>query len=93
MLAATTAGVCAIVNTYHHTEGNSYIERFHRGLKEEEVWSSEYRNLMEARENISRYLDEYNQDRPHRGVGNRTPKEALGSFAVLTKKRGPDCLN
>jgi transposase InsO family protein len=40
---------------------------------------------MEARENISRYLDEYNQDRPHRGFGNRTPKEALGSFAVLAK--------
>ena len=48
---------------------------------------------MEARENISRYLDEYNQDRPHRGVGNRTPKEAFASFAVLTKKRGSDCLN
>jgi hypothetical protein len=69
MLTATKAGVCAIVNTYHHTE----------------VWSSEYRNLMEARENISRYLDKYNQDRPHRGVGNRTPKVALGSFAVLSK--------
>ena len=24
-------------------EGNSYIERFHRSLKEEEVWTSEYR--------------------------------------------------
>ena len=93
MLAATKAGVCAILNTYHHTEGNGYIERFHRSLNEEEVWSSEYRNLMEARENISRYLDEYNQDRPHRGDGNRTPKEALGSFAVLAKKRGRDCLN
>ena len=74
------------MNTYHHTaEGSSYIERFHRSLKEEEVWSSEYRNLMEARENISRYLEEYNQDSPHRGVGNRNPKEAFASSAVLTK--------
>ena len=70
---------------YHHPEGNSYIERFHRSLKEEEVWSSEYRYLMEARENISRYLEEYNQDSPHRGVGNRNPKEAFASFAVLSK--------
>lgn len=54
---------------YHHPEGNSYIERF---LKEEEVWTSEYRSLEEARENIGRYLQEYNQDRAHRGVGNRT---------------------
>ena len=28
---------------YHHPEGNSYIERFHRGWKEEEVWTAEYR--------------------------------------------------
>jgi transposase InsO family protein len=27
---------------YHHPEGNSCIERFHRSLKEEEVWTSEY---------------------------------------------------
>jgi putative transposase len=60
---------------YHHPEGNSYIERFHRSLKEEEVWTSEYRSLTEAREGIGRYLEEYNQDRPHRGVGNRTPHE------------------
>src|SRR5215467_1715438 len=30
---------------YHHPEGNSYIERFHRSLKEEEVWTTEYRNI------------------------------------------------
>jgi putative transposase len=70
---------------FHHPEGNSYIERFHRSLKEEEVWASEYRNLTEARESIARYLEEYNQDRPHRGVGNRTPREAFLSFAALTK--------
>ncbi len=70
---------------YHHPEGNSYIERFHRSLKEEEVWTSEYRSLAEARENIGRYLEEYNHDRPHRGVKNRTPHEAFLDFAVLTK--------
>ena len=72
---------------YHHPEGNSYIERFHRSLKEEEVWTSEYRSLGEARENIGRYLEEYNRDRPHHGVGNRTPNEAFLSFAVLTKNQ------
>jgi transposase InsO family protein len=87
MLAATKAGVCAILNTYHHTEGKSYIERFHRSLKEEELWSSEYRYLMEARENTSRYLDEYNQDRPHRGVGNRTPKGRSRLLQFLLKTR------
>jgi transposase InsO family protein len=27
---------------YHHPEGNSYIERFHRSLKEEEAWAAEF---------------------------------------------------
>jgi Integrase core domain len=66
---------------YHHPEGNSYIERFHRSLKEEEVWAAEYRSLQEARDSIARWIEEYNHDRPHRGVQNRTPHEAL-AFAT-----------
>ena len=67
---------------YHHPEGNSYIERFHRSLKEEEVWTAEYRSLEEARVGITTWIEEYNHDRPHRGVGNRTPHEAFLAFAV-----------
>jgi len=71
---------------YHHPEGNSYIERFHRSLKEEEVWTAEYRSLEEARASIARWIEEYNHDRPHRGVGNRTPHEAFLAFAAVLKK-------
>jgi integrase-like protein len=70
---------------YHHPEGNSYIERFHRSLKEEEVWTAEYRSLEEARASIARWIEEYNHDRPHRGVGNRTPHEAFLAFAAGLK--------
>jgi len=37
---------------YHHPEGNSTstVSPQHRSLKEEEVWTSEYRSLTEARE-------------------------------------------
>jgi putative transposase len=70
---------------YHHPEGNSYIERFHRSLKEEEVWTAEYRNVQEARVSIARWIEEYNHDRPHCGVGNRTPREAFLSFAGVLK--------
>jgi putative transposase len=61
---------------YHHPEGNSCIERFHRSLKEEEVWAAEYRSVQGARESIGRWIQEYNHDRPHHGVQNRTPHEA-----------------
>jgi transposase InsO family protein len=70
---------------YHHAEGNSYIERFHRSLKEEGVWTAEYRSLEEARASIARWIEEYNHDRPHRGVGNRTPHEAFLAFAGVLK--------
>ncbi len=70
---------------YHHPEGNSYIERFHRSLKEEEVWTAEYRSVEEARASIARWIEEYNHDRPHRGVRNRTPHEAFLAFAGVLK--------
>jgi hypothetical protein len=32
----------------NHPEGNSYIERFHHSLKEEEVWLNEYQSFDQA---------------------------------------------
>ena len=83
-----TLGRLGITNrrtAYHHPEGNSYIERFHRSLKGAEIWTVEYRTLEEAWASIARWIEEYNQNRPHRGVGNHTPHEAFLAFAVLTK--------
>jgi putative transposase len=69
---------------YNHPEGNGLIERFHRSLKEEEVWLHEYRSLEEARQNIARYLHEYNHHRPHQSLKNRTPHEAHAAFQTIT---------
>jgi hypothetical protein len=71
----------------NHPEGNSYIERFHRSLKEEEVWTAGYHDVQEARASIAHWIQEYNHDRPHRGVQNRTPHEAFLSFAVDLKNQ------
>lgn len=78
-------GVTHRRTAYHHPEGNSYIERFHRSLKEEEVWAAEYRSLEEGRDSIVRWITEYNHDRPHGGVENPTPHEAFLAFAVDLK--------
>jgi putative transposase len=78
-------GVTHRRTAYHHPEGNSYIERFHRSLKEEEVWTAEYRSVDEARASIGRWIEEYNHDRPHRGIRNRTPHEAFLAFAGVLK--------
>jgi len=66
---------------FNHPEGNGMIERFHRSLKEEEIWLNEYRTLEEARQSIGNWIEEYNQDRPHRALKNQTPREARAGFA------------
>lgn len=66
-------------------ERNSYIERFHRSLEEEEVWTAEYRSLEEAGDSIACWIQEYNYYRlPHRGVENRTPARSFLGFRGCT---------
>ncbi len=66
---------------YHHPEGNSYSGRFHRSLKEEEVWTAEYRSLEEAR-SIARWIEDYNHDGQHPSLSDRTPREAFVGLKV-----------
>jgi hypothetical protein len=68
------------LSTYHHPEGNSYIERLHRSLKE-------------ARASIARRIEEYNYDRASPGSPKSHSARGFLGFRRCTKKRGPDCLN
>jgi putative transposase len=73
-----TLGQLGIVHrrtAYNHPEGNGRIERFHRSLKEEEVWLNEYQSLDQARDSIRRWIHQYNHQRPHQALKNRTPAE------------------
>jgi Integrase core domain len=74
---------------YNHPEGNSYIERFHRSLKEEEVWLNEYESFDQAELNIARWIEEYNHDRPHHGLQGRTPHESRAQFLAQTLQTWP----
>ncbi len=85
----TQLGITHRRTAYHHPEGNSYIERFHRSLKKEEVWTAEYRNLDEARSGIACWIEEYNHDRPHRGVKNRLGMYKTSGVQKGEKNSGP----
>ena len=52
---------------------NIYIERLWRSLKYEEVYLKDYRLVPEARAGIGRWFRFYNEERPHQGLGYRTP--------------------
>jgi putative transposase len=79
--ALNRLGITHRPTAYNHPEGNSYIERFHRSLKEEEVWLNEYQNFDQAQRSIACWIEEYNHDRPHRGLHGQTPHDARARFA------------
>ena len=57
---------------------NIFIERLWRTVKVEEVYLHDYQTVTEARYNLSRYFELYNNRRLHQALGYRTPAEVYG---------------
>jgi putative transposase len=55
---------------------NIFTERLWRTVKYENVYLSDYATPREARQGLGRYLEFYNQERPHQSLAYRTPAEA-----------------
>ena len=60
---------------------NAYVESFNGRLRDECLNANWFRNLVDAREKIAAWRDEYNSERPHSSLGYRTPNE----FAEVLK--------
>ena len=58
---------------------NLFIERLWRTVKYEEVYLKAYRDGNEAREALADYFWFYNNQRPHQGLGYRTPATVYNS--------------
>jgi len=54
---------------------NIFVERLWRSIKYEEVYLNPYENIKQARESIARWIDFYNNRRPHQALDYRTPAE------------------
>jgi putative transposase len=57
---------------------NVFTERFWRTLKYEEVYLHEYESPREARHQIAKFIEFYNNVRPHQSLGYKTPAEVYG---------------
>ncbi len=57
---------------------NIFIERLWRSVKVEEVYLHDYQTVTEARYNLGRYFELYNNRRLHQALGYRTPAEVYG---------------
>src|SRR5450830_937316 len=55
---------------------NVFVERLWRSVKYEEVYLRAYDSVSEARASIGRYLDFYNDRRPHSSLDGTTPDKA-----------------
>jgi len=56
---------------------NSFVERFNRTFREEILNYYIFKELKEVRELTENWLREYNTERPHESLQNRTPIEYL----------------
>ena len=54
---------------------NCYVERFNGVMRDELLNLESFRSLTEARVMIAKWVEEYNNDRPHSSLDNRTPAE------------------
>lgn len=54
---------------------NIFTERLWRNVKYEEVYLKDYATVLEAKENIGKYFDFYNYERPHQSLQYKTPAE------------------
>jgi len=64
-----------VVTAVRHPESCGRLERFHRTLKEECIWLSEWENIGELEVAVSQYVDHYNFERIHSALGYLTPME------------------
>ncbi len=54
---------------------NGYIKHFNRSYHKEILDAYLFFNLAEVREHTQMWINEYNNLRPHEGIGNLTPTE------------------
>lgn len=64
---------------------NIFIERFWKSLKYEEVYLKAYDSVKEAVFNIGEYIWDYNNDRPHSSLADKTPEETYSQKDLVLK--------
>jgi len=66
---------------------NVIIERFWRSLKYEDVYLRSYADGQKLADGLQRYIQHYNERRPHQSLGNATPHEIYSGHGWQPKTR------
>ena len=70
------AGVSISMDGKGAWRDNVFIERLWRSIKYEEIYLHAYLSVPEARAGIGKYIEFYNQRRPHSSLAGNTPEQA-----------------
>ena len=62
---------------------NAMMESFFSTLKKEELYRTNYRSVRDFKESLSKYIDMYNNSRPHSALGNKSPNSIETAYYSL----------
>ncbi len=68
---------------------NAYVESFNGTLRAECLDAHWFTTFTEAKQLIETWRQEYNESRPHRSLGERTPNEFACAFAANRERTSP----
>ncbi|MBO5273266.1 MAG: IS3 family transposase, partial [Clostridia bacterium] len=75
-----------ITQSYSRTRkphDNAMMESFFSTLKKEELYRTNYRSVRDFKESLSKYIDMYNNSRPHSALGNKSPNSIETAYYSL----------
>ncbi len=75
-------GISLRHSTPYHPQTCGKVERFHQTLKKALAKQPAAQSLGELRSQLDWFRRYYNNERPHRALGRRTPREAFGARPV-----------
>ena len=61
---------------------NAFIESFNGTFRDECLNTNWFETLVDAKQIIHAWREEYNESRPHRSLGERTPSEFASQYAA-----------
>lgn len=67
---------------------NIFVERLWRSVKYESIYLNEFANVPSLLAGLETYFRYFNHDRPHQGLGERTPAEVYYHGATTTTPTG-----
>ena len=62
-------GIDHILSAPHHPKTLGKVEAVNKNIQKELIDRVEFRNYLDAKEQIGRWIDEYNHQRTHQGIG------------------------